>query len=95
VHHGIRDRVPAADAGLALLRRDQTAQAPPWEHPGGIFYGPGVNAAAVLLTSYGNVPAERAATLTGMLLGGRVSAGFLDGASKRLPGRRRRARSGG
>jgi hypothetical protein len=35
------------------------------------------------------------ANLIGMLLGVRVSAGFVDGASKRLPGRRRRTRSGG
>ncbi len=37
------------------------AQPPPWAHPGSISYGPGINTAAVLLTCYGNVPAERAA----------------------------------
>jgi len=41
----------------------------------------------VLLTSYGNVPAERAANLIGMLLGVPVSPGFVDGASERLSSR--------
>ena len=63
------------------------AQAPPWAHPGSISYGPGINTAAVLLSSYGNVPAERAANLIGMLLGVPVSAGFVDGASERLSSR--------
>ena len=47
----------------------------------------GVNTAAVLLSSYGNVPAERTANLIGMLLGVPVSAGFVDGASERLSSR--------
>lgn len=63
------------------------AQPPPWVHPGGVSYGPGINTAAVLLTSYGNVPAERAAHLIGMLLGVPVSPGFGDGASERLASR--------
>ena len=63
------------------------AQAPPWAHPGSISYGPGINTAAVLLTSYGNVPAERAANLIGMLLGVPVSPGFVDRASERLASR--------
>ena len=63
------------------------AQAPSWAHPGSVSYGPGINTAAVLLTSYGNVPAERAANLIGMLLGVPVSAGFVDGASERLSSR--------
>jgi hypothetical protein len=63
------------------------AQAPPWAHPGSVSYGPGINTAAVLLTSYGNVPAERAANLIGMLLGVPVSAGFVDRASERLASR--------
>jgi transposase len=63
------------------------AQAPPWAHPGSVSYGPGINTAAVLLTSYGNVPAERAANLIGMLLGVPVSAGFVDRASQRLASR--------
>jgi transposase len=67
------------------------AQAPPWAHPGSVSYGPGINTAAVLLSSYGNVPAERAAHLIGMLLGVPVSAGFVDGASERLSSRLRDA----
>ncbi len=47
-------------------------------------YGPNLNAAAVLLGSYGNVPTERAARLIGMLLGVPVSAGFVDRAAQRL-----------
>ena len=38
-------------------------------------YGPVLNAAAVLLACYGNVPPERAALVMGMLLGVPVSAG--------------------
>jgi len=63
------------------------AQPPPWAHPCSISYGPQVNTAAVLLSSYGNVPAERAANLIGMLLGTPVSPGFVDGASERLNAR--------
>ena len=61
-----------------------TAEAPPGAHPGSVSYGPGINTAAVLLAWYGNVPAERAANLIGMLLGMPVSAGFVDQASERL-----------
>jgi Transposase IS66 family len=43
--------------------------------------------AAVMLSSYGNVPSERAANLIGMLLGIPVSAGFVDLASERLSAR--------
>ena len=39
-------------------------------------YGPVLNAAAVLLSCYGNVPPERAAQVIGMLLGIEVSAGL-------------------
>jgi transposase len=60
------------------------ADAPPGLHPGTISYGPGVNTAAVLLSGYGNVPAERAAHLIRMLLGMPVSPGFIDKASGRL-----------
>jgi transposase len=63
------------------------AQAPAWAHPGSVSYGPGVNTAAVLLSSYGNVPAERTANLIRMLLGVPVSPGFVDGASERLSSR--------
>jgi hypothetical protein len=41
----------------------------------------------VLLSSYGNVPAGRAANLIGMLLGVPVSPGFVDLASERLASR--------
>jgi transposase len=68
------------------------AQPPPWAHPGSISYGPGINTAAVLLSSYGNVPAERTANLIGMLLGVPVSPGFVDSASERLSGRLEYAR---
>lgn len=64
-----------------------TAQAPAGAFPGSISYGPGINTAAVLLSSYGNVPAERAANLIGMLLGVPVSPGFVDLASDRLSAR--------
>jgi transposase len=61
-----------------------TADAPPDAHRGSISYGAGINAAAVLLSGYGNVPSERAARLIAMLLGMPVSAGFVDRASARL-----------
>jgi transposase len=60
------------------------ADAPPGAHAGSVSYGPVLNAAAVLLTAYGNVPPERAAQLIGMLLGADVSAGWVDKASSRL-----------
>jgi transposase len=62
-------------------------QPPAGAYPGSISYGPGINTAAVLLSSYGNVPSERAANLIGMLLGMPVSAGFVDLASERLSAR--------
>jgi transposase len=63
------------------------AQPPAGAYPGSISYGPGVNTAAVLLQSYGNVPSERTANLIGMLLGVPVSPGFVDLASERLSAR--------
>ena len=47
-------------------------------------YGPALNAAAVLLSCYGNVPPERAAQVIAMLLGVPVSAGFVDKAAARV-----------
>ena len=47
-------------------------------------YGPALNAAAVLLSCYGNVPPERAAQVIGMLLGIEVSAGWVDKAAARV-----------
>jgi transposase len=57
---------------------------PPGMHAGSVSYGPVLNAAAVLLSCYGNVPAERSAQLIGMLLGTGVSAGWVDKASARV-----------
>ena len=64
---------------------------PPGAHAGSVSYGPALSGAAILLTSYGNVPPERAAWVMGMLLGVPVSAGWVDKASARLSGRRCRA----
>ena len=63
------------------------AEPPPGAHAGSVSYGPVLNAAAVLLTAYGNVPPERAARVMGMLLGVPVSAGWVDKASSRLSAR--------
>jgi Transposase IS66 family len=62
------------------------AAPPPGAHAGSVSYGPVLNAAAVLLTAYGNVPPGRAAQLIGMLLGTEVSPGWVDKASSRLSG---------
>jgi hypothetical protein len=64
-----------------------TAEAPAGAHPGSISCGPGINTAAVLLSGYGNVPAERTARLIGMLPGVPVSPGFADKAASRLDAR--------
>jgi hypothetical protein len=56
-----------------------------------VSYGPALNAAAVLLSCYGNVPPERAAQVIGMLLGIEVSAGFVDKAAARVSARLGRA----
>ena len=60
------------------------AGAPPGAYAGSVSYGPALNGAAVVLTGYGNVPPERAAHVMGMLLGVRVSAGWVDKAGARL-----------
>jgi hypothetical protein len=60
------------------------AEPPAGLHAGSVSYGPGLSAAAVLLTAYGNVPPERAAQVIGMLLGAPASAGRVDKASARL-----------
>jgi transposase len=57
---------------------------PPGAHAGSVSYGPVLNAAAVVLTGYGNVPPERAAQVMAMLLGVPVSPGWVDKASGRL-----------
>jgi transposase len=63
------------------------ADPPPGAHAGAVSYGPVLNAAAVLLSAYGNVPAERTGMIMGMLLGTEVSPGWVDKASSRLAAR--------
>jgi transposase len=63
------------------------AEPPPGLHAGAVSHGPVLNAAAVPLSAYGNVPAERAAQGMGMLLGIPVSAGWVDKASARMDAR--------
>jgi transposase len=60
------------------------AEPPPGAYQGSVSYGPVLNAAAVVLTAYGNVPPERAAQVMAMLLGVPVSPGWVDKASARL-----------
>ena len=60
------------------------AEPPPGTHAGSVSYGPVLNAAAVLLSCYGNVPSERTAQVMGMLLGIPVSAGWADKAAARV-----------
>ena len=60
------------------------AEPPPGAHAGSVSYGLVLNAAAVLLACYGNVPPERAAQVMGMLLGIPVSAGWVDKAATRV-----------
>jgi transposase len=61
-----------------------TTAAAPSGQAGTVCYGPGVNAAAILLASEGNVPVERTAMLMSALLGAPVSAGFVARAHERL-----------
>jgi hypothetical protein len=63
------------------------AEPPAGAHQGSVSYGPALNAAAVLLSCYGNVPPERAAQVIAMLLGVPVSAGFVDKAAARVSAR--------
>jgi transposase len=65
---------------------------PPGFHAGSVAYGPVLNAVAVLLSCHGNVPAERAAQLIGMLTGEDASAGWVDKAVARMS---ERLRAGG
>ena len=67
------------------------ASPPAGAYAGAVSYGPALNAAAVVLTAYGNVPPERAARVIGMLLGPEVSAGWVDKAAARLSARLGRA----
>jgi transposase len=59
----------------------------PYAQAGSVVYGPGINSAAVLLSSEGNVPVERTAALMEVLLGTPVSSGFVARALARLAGR--------
>jgi transposase len=61
-----------------------TAAVPPEGQAGTVSYGRFLNAAAVLLGNYANVPVERAAKVMAMLFGEAVSAGFVDRAAERL-----------
>ena len=72
---------------MPVLREAHHRGCPPGAHPGSISYGPGINAVAVLLSGYGNVPSERAARLIAMLLGRPVSPGFVERVSARLDAR--------
>jgi transposase len=56
----------------------------PHAQAGSVVYGPNINAAAVLLSSEGNVPVERTAALMEALLGTPVSSGFVARALARL-----------
>jgi hypothetical protein len=67
------------------------AEPPPGAHAGAVSYGAVLNAAAVVLTAYGNVPPERAAQVIAMLLGIAVSPGWVDKVSARLAARLRNA----
>ena len=60
------------------------AAPPPGYHQGCVSYGPVLNGAAVLLSCFGNVPAERSARLIGMLTGQEVSSGWVDKAVARV-----------
>jgi hypothetical protein len=60
--------------------------------PYAVAYGPNTNAAAVLLASQGNVPAERTAGLMAALVGAPVSTGFVARAQTRLAQRLDEAR---
>src|ERR1039458_9992159 len=64
-----------------------TTAVAPYAQAGSVACGPGINSAAVLLYSEGNVPAGRAAALMEALLGTPVSAGFVARALARLAGR--------
>ena len=64
-----------------------TTALPPFAQPGTVVYGPNVNAAAILLSSQGNVPLEATAALMAALLGAPVSTGFVARAHARFADR--------
>lgn len=61
-----------------------TTATPPFGQAGTVTYGPNVNAAAILLSSQGNVPVERTAMVMAALLGASVSPGLVARAHHRL-----------
>ena len=67
-----------------MLRDGHVRGAAAWRARRSVSYGAVLNAAAVVLTAYGNVPSERAAQVMAMLLGVPVSPGWVDKASARL-----------
>ena len=73
----------AAGAGVPVLRDGHVRGPAARGQRGVVSYGLVLNAAAVLLSAYGNVPSERAATI-GMLFGAPVWAGWVDKASSRM-----------
>jgi transposase len=60
------------------------AEPPPGYRQGCVSYGPVLSGTAVLLSCFGNVPAERSARLIGMLTGQEVSSGWVDKAVARM-----------
>jgi hypothetical protein len=78
--------VGAAGPFVPVLRDRRDRGPAAGAHAGSVSYGPALNAAAVVLTSYGNVSPERAGHVVDMLLGVRVSAGWVDKADARLSG---------
>jgi hypothetical protein len=69
---------------VPVLRDRQDRGTPIWRARRVGVLRAALNAAAVVLTSYGNVPPERAARVVDMLLGVPVSAGWVDKAGARL-----------
>jgi transposase len=61
-----------------------TTASVPFASAGSVSYGPNVNAAAILLSSQGNVPVEATARLMAALLGVPVSTGFVARAHERF-----------
>ncbi len=85
----------AAGPYVPVLRDGHVRGAACGRAPGAVCYGPVLNAAAVLLSCYGNVPPERAAQVMGMLLGVPVSAGRVDKAAARVSAQLGKAGFGG
>lgn len=61
-----------------------TTAAPPFGRAGTVTYGPNTNAAAIMLSFFGNVPIERTASVMEALLGAPVSPGFVARAHQRF-----------